>query len=146
MVTVPSSKILVNKSEDDIEYVNSALETFTLCPSCKSDNAIITDPKSGEIICSRCGMVVSDKLLERRPQWHTSAINETEDRIRTGPPSSLARHDMGLSTVIGKENVGATKNKIEPSMLSAMHRLRTWDFRTQVHSSTIGLLDLPLES
>jgi len=53
---------------------------------------------------------------------------------------------MGLSTVIGKENVDATKNKIEPSMLSAMHRLRTWDFRTQVHSSTIGLLDLPLES
>ena len=136
MVTVPSSKTLVNKSEDDIEYVNSAVETFTLCPSCKNDNAIITDPKSGEIICSRCGMVVSDKLLERRPEWHTSAINETEDRIRTGPPSSLSRHDMGLSTVIGKENVDATKNKIEPSILSTMHRLRTWDFRTKVHSST----------
>ena len=142
MVTVPSSKTLVNKSEDDIEYVNSAVETFTLCPSCKNDNAIITDPKSGEIICSRCGMVVSDKLLERRPQWHTSAINGTEDGRRTGYPSSLSRHDMGLSTVIGKENVDATKNKIEPSMLSAMHRLRTWDFRTQVHSSTDRTLRL----
>ena len=49
---------------------------------------------------------------------------------------------MGLSTVIGKENVDATKNKIEPSMLSAMHRLRTWDFRTQVHSSTDRTLRL----
>ena len=52
MVTDPSKKILVNKSKSDIEDVNSALETITLCPSCKSDNAIITDPKSGEIICS----------------------------------------------------------------------------------------------
>ena len=65
MVTVPSKKILVNKSKHDIEDVNSALETLTLCHLCKSDNAIITDPKSGEIICSRCGMVVSDKLLEK---------------------------------------------------------------------------------
>src|SRR5438094_148746 len=44
MVTVPSKKILVNKSKHDIEDVNSALETFTLCHLCKSDNAIITDP------------------------------------------------------------------------------------------------------
>src|SRR5437016_13464838 len=146
MVTVPSSKTLVNKSEDDIEYVNSAVETFTLCHLCKSDNAIITDPKSGEIICSRCGMVVSDKLLEKRQEWRTFAIDESEDRTRTGPPSSLSRHDMGLSTVIGKENVDATKNKIEPSMLSAMHRLRTWDFRTQVHSSTDRTLRLDRKS
>jgi transcription initiation factor TFIIB len=145
MVTVPSSKKLVNKAEDDLEYVNSALETFTLCPSCKSDNTIITDPKSGEIICSRCGMVVSDKLLERRPEWRTFATDETEGRARTGLPSSLARHDIGLSTVIGKENVDATKNKIEPSMLSAMHRLRTWDFRTQVHSSTDRTLRLAFD-
>jgi transcription initiation factor TFIIB len=51
---------------------------------------------------------------------------------------------MGLSTVIGKENVDAT-NKIEPSMLSAMHRLRTWDFRTQVHSSTDRTLRLAFD-
>jgi transcription initiation factor TFIIB len=50
--------------------------------------------------------------------------------------SSLAIHDMGLSTVIGKENTDAHKNKIEPSMLSTMQRLRTWDFRTQVHNSS----------
>jgi transcription initiation factor TFIIB len=145
MVTIPSNKIMVNKSKGDIEDVDSKLETFTLCPSCKSDNAIITDPKSGEIICSRCGMVVSDKLLERRSEWRTFAINETKDRTRTGPPSSLTRHDMGLSTIIGKENVDATKNKIEPSMLSAFRRLRTWDFRTQVRSSTDKTLRLAFD-
>jgi transcription initiation factor TFIIB len=144
MVSVPSNKILVYESKDETEYVNSAiaLETFTLCPSCRTDNAIITDPKSGEIICSKCGMVVSDKLLERTPEWRTFGINETGDRTRIGPPSSLARHDMGLSTVIGKENMDATKNKIDPSMISTMRRLRSWDFRTQVHSSTDRTLRL----
>src|SRR6266496_3497476 len=145
MVIISSNKILVNKSKDDNDNLNSSLETPTVCPLCKTDNAIITDPKSGEIICSRCGMVVSDKLLEKRQEWRTFAIDESEDRTRTGPPSSLSRHDMGLSTVIGKENVDATKNKIEPSMLSAMHRLRTWDFRTQVHSSTDRTLRLAFD-
>jgi transcription initiation factor TFIIB len=40
-----------------------------------------------------------------------------------------------ISTVIGKSNRDASGNAIEPSMLSTMHRLRTWDFRTQVHTS-----------
>jgi transcription initiation factor TFIIB len=142
MVIISSNKILVNKSKDDNENLNSSLESPTVCPLCKTDNAIVTDPKSGEIICSRCGMVVSDKMLERRPEWRTFAMDETEGRARTGPPSSLSHHDMGLATVIGKENVDATKNKIEPSMLSTLHRLRTWDFRTQVHSSTDRTLRL----
>ncbi len=112
---------------------------------CKTYNAIITDPKSGEIICSRCGVVVSDKLLERKQEWRTFDIDKSVGRARTGLPSSLARHDMGLSTVIGKDNIDATKNKIEPSMLSTLHRLRTWDFRTQVHSSTDRTLRLAFE-
>ncbi len=145
MVIVSSNKILVNKSKVDNDNVNSTLVTSTVCPLCKTDNAIITDPKSGEIICSRCGMVVSDKLLESRQEWRTFAIDKSEVRTRTGLPSSLARHDMGLSTVIGKENIDATKNKIEPSMLSTLHRLRTWDFRTQVHSGTDRTLRLAFE-
>jgi hypothetical protein len=111
MVIVSSNKILVNKSKDDNDNVNSTLVTSTVCPLCKTDNAIITDPKSGEIICSRCGMVVSDKLLESRQEWRTFAIDKSEVRTRTGLPSSLARHDMGLSTVIGKENIDAPKIK-----------------------------------
>ena len=144
VVIVSSNKISINESKDDNDNdnVNSTSETTSVCPLCKTDNAIITDPKSGEIICSKCGMVVSDKLLERRPEWSTFAIDKTESRARTGFPSSLARHDMGLSTIIGKENTDASRTKIEPSVLSTMHRLRTWDFRTQVHSSTDRTLRL----
>lgn len=46
MVIVSSNRILLNESKDDNDIVNSKSETFTVCPLCKSDNSIITDPKS----------------------------------------------------------------------------------------------------
>ena len=39
-----------------IVMINFTSETPRVCPLCKSDNAIITDSKSGEVICSKCGM------------------------------------------------------------------------------------------
>src|SRR6266487_6772283 len=93
MVIVSSNKILINESKDDNDNVNSTSETPTICPLCKRDNAIITDPKTGEIICSKCGTVVSDKLPAMRPDRRTVVIDDTEGRTRTGLPSSLARHD-----------------------------------------------------
>ncbi|MGH9978747.1 MAG: TFIIB-type zinc ribbon-containing protein, partial [Nitrososphaeraceae archaeon] len=30
---------------------------------------IITDHESGEIICSTCGMVISDKIQSNGPEW-----------------------------------------------------------------------------
>jgi len=43
----------------------------------------------------------------------------------------MASADMGLSTVIARSDKDASGYEIEPSMVSRMHRLRTWDFRTQ---------------
>ena len=77
-------------------------------------------------------MVVSDKIQDSRRLLNTE---QSKHKMRTGIPTSLAQADMGLSTVIGKSNRDASGNKIEPSVLSTMHRLRTWDFRTQVHTS-----------
>ncbi|MGA9151761.1 MAG: TFIIB-type zinc ribbon-containing protein [Candidatus Nitrosopolaris sp.] len=64
MIIISSNRIMINESKDDSNNVNSTSQTFTVCSLCKSDNAIITDPKSGEVICSKCGMVVSDKIQE----------------------------------------------------------------------------------
>jgi hypothetical protein len=32
------------------------------CSVCNQENMAITDPSSGEIICSNCGIVISDKI------------------------------------------------------------------------------------
>jgi transcription initiation factor TFIIB len=62
---------------------------------CSKDNIIITDPESGEIICSICGIVISDKIEEtNRPEWNAFSVEEMNDKSRTGIPTSLASHDM----------------------------------------------------
>jgi transcription initiation factor TFIIB len=105
-----------------------------VCPICRSSN-VITDSESGEIVCSKCGMVISDKIQENREESRTFFNTEqAKDRRRTGMPTSLASADMGLSTVIARTEKDASGYEIEPSMVSTMNRLRTWDFRTQVSS------------
>ena len=78
-------------------------------------------------------MVISDKIEETRQEWHTL---QSKNKKRTGIPTSLARHDMGLYTVIGRTDKDASGHKIEAYMHSTMRRLRTWDFRIQTYTST----------
>jgi transcription initiation factor TFIIB len=109
-----------------------------LCSICKS-NQIITDTESGEIICSKCGQVISDKVQQSGPEWRNFALssNESNDsRSRVGMSTSLARHDMGLSTIIGRTDRDASGQKIDAAMRTKMDRLRTWDYRTQIRSAT----------
>ena len=107
------------------------------CPMCSKDKIVITDPESGEIICSTCGIVISDKIEEsNRPEWNAFSVEEINAKSRTGIPTSLARHDMGLATVIGTPDRDASGHKIDAAMRSMMERLKTWDVRTQTHSST----------
>jgi transcription initiation factor TFIIB len=92
---------------------------------------VITDPESAEIICSACGAVMLERIQEDRPEWRAFNLEETNDKSRTGTPISLARHDMGLSTIIGRINKDSSGGKIDSQTLSTMKRLRTWDLRTQ---------------
>jgi transcription initiation factor TFIIB len=101
-----------------------------------SDLIIITDPETGELIRKDTGEVISDNMLSREKEWRSSGIEEGANRARTGTPTSLAIHDMGLSTVIGKEGTDASGNVIDTSTRMRMSRLRTWDNRSQVQSST----------
>ena len=76
------------------------MQDSSVCSICKKDKTIITDLDSGEIICSKCGQVISDKIQDSRQEWRDFGISEAKDRRRTGMPTSLARHDMGLYTMI----------------------------------------------
>ena len=92
----------------------------------------VTDLESGEIACSSCGLVSPDRAIENRAERR---IFENNDLPRVGSPSSLAFHDMGLATIIGKANKDSTGRKLNASMNSAMERLRTWDARTRAHAA-----------
>ena len=124
------------------EYSNSQIQTSNIpasksvCSTCGCDQTI-TDTESGEIICSKCGQVISDKIEEIRPEWRNFTSSDgSNDKSRIGMSTSLARHDMGLSTMIGMTDRDASGQKIDAVMRTTMERLRTWDFRTQAHTPT----------
>lgn len=96
----------------------------------------LTDPITGEVICISCGAVISDKIAETRPEWSICGTNELNSRSRVGMPISLAIHDLGLSTVIGKNNKDFSgKTIVDASTRVVIERIRTWDYRTQTRSS-----------
>jgi len=102
------------------------------CPRC-GKNTIITDMETGELICGRCGYVVSERLENLGPE-RRSFPDDRINRDRTGVGTSLAIHDQGLSTVISSTNRDATGKPLSNSMKMALKRLRTWDSRTQTDS------------
>ena len=103
---------------------------------CIKNHVLITDNDSGELICSNCGMVISEKTTDNvHEESGAFTSEELNNRERTGPPRSLAVHDMGLSTVIGRRNIDASGKLLNASMRSTIERLRTWDSRLQVNDS-----------
>jgi transcription initiation factor TFIIB len=98
--------------------------------------ALVSDPDSGELIRTDTGEVVSNNVLSQEKEWRSFGSEEEGDRARTGAPSSLAFHDMGLSTVIGKESTDASGTRISPSTQIRMERLRKWNSRSTSHSPT----------
>ena len=104
------------------------------CPSC-GKTKILTDDNSGEMFCGSCGFVITEKIASTGAEWRSFSQDET-NRARTGAGTSITIHDMGLSTVIGSVNKDATGKPLSASMRSSIERLRTWDSRTQAHSSS----------
>jgi transcription initiation factor TFIIB len=74
--------------------------------------------------------------MNQTHEWSAFDINEFNEKARTGTPSSLARHDMGLFTVIGRTDKDASGGQIDPAVRSTMERLRIWDFRSQIRTAT----------
>jgi transcription initiation factor TFIIB len=94
-----------------------------LCPNC-GDGEKITDIESGELICTKCGFVIRERI--GNGDWSVLA-REPGGKLRTSP-TSLARSGMGLSTIIGRPDRSAGSG-LDSAMRSTFDRLRAWDFR-----------------
>ena len=102
------------------------------CARC-GKNEILSDNETGEVFCGKCGYVKTEKINDSGPEWRSFQNERGVDPSRTGAPTSLTMHDMGLATVIGPFNKDSTGKPLSTSMRSTIERLRTWDSRSQVH-------------
>ncbi len=113
--------------------LKNSMITGPKCPSC-GGKKIVSDQDTGELFCGKCGFVITDKIADTGAEWRSFA-NDESSRARTGAGTSLTMHDMGLSTIIGAANKDATGKPLSASVKSSIERLRTWDSRSQAHSS-----------
>jgi len=78
------------------------LQTYNSGISCArcGKKEMLTDKDSGEQFCGKCGYVASEKLNDSGPEWRSFSTDAGTDPTRTGAPTSLTMHDMGLATII----------------------------------------------
>ena len=102
------------------------------CPRC-GKNTIITDMEIAELICGRCGYVISERLEDSGPEWR-SFMDDKTNKARTGASTSLTIHDHGLATIINPINRDSVGKPLPYSMKKTFKRLRVWDSRSQVQN------------
>jgi transcription initiation factor TFIIB len=122
------------QNQNDKKIMTSSIT----CSACRNNYTdIITDPELGETVCSNCGIVITEKFEDiTNAERRAFTTEEKSSRSRTGAPTSLAKHDKGLATIISKTGRDASGQKLDAYMHSTFKRLRTWDLRTQYSSST----------
>lgn len=69
------------------------------CPEC--GGKLITDEVKGETICSQCGIVVDKDMLDYGQEWREFNWDQSQNRRRSGTPSSFTKSDKGMTTEIG---------------------------------------------
>jgi len=93
---------------------------------CKK-NKIITDLDTGEIACTNCGTVSSEKLVERGPENAGLTKERYLTTSRVGRKISLKMADMGLSTIIESQDKDASGKSLSSQNRRIFYRLRMWD-------------------
>jgi transcription initiation factor TFIIB len=101
------------------------------CPECGA-SPLMRDQESGEVVCTNCGFVVDTKLADRGPEWRAFTPEQKTKRIRVGAPYTFTIHDKGLSTKIDWRDIRG----FPPEKKAQLHRLRRWQRRSRVSSST----------
>jgi transcription initiation factor TFIIB len=96
------------------------MQASVVCSACKNED-VVTDHECGEVICSRCGMVIGRIESPAVQDWRAFSVDEFYRKSRTGAPTSLARYNKGLLTSKGNSKANGLN----------FNRIRVWDFRIQ---------------
>ena len=99
------------------------MDFITDCPECGS-NDLQSDTIRAELVCSTCGLVISESMVDIGREWRSFGDDSSNDKERVGAPLSLTKHDGGLSTKIG---TSADLNKLPSGpMRHQFRRMTKW--------------------
>ena len=110
-------------------------ERVTRCTECGGTD-LIRDYEAGELVCERCGFVISSTLFDHGPEWRAFNAEQQEKRTRVGAPLTWTIHDKGLSTIIDWHGRDVYGRKLKPMQRAQVYRLRKWHRRSKVSGAT----------
>ncbi len=96
------------------------------CPDCGSSN-FSTHDSDGEIVCNECGLVIEQDRIDDSPEWRAFNAEQREKKARAGEPLTYKKHDMGVSTEIGKGS--GELYKVSGKKRAQYYRIRKWHNR-----------------
>lgn len=120
---------------NDLDYISK-------CRRC-GRMSITHDFSSGEIFCKSCGMIIEQKTSDA--SYNLKVYDYESDRRQTGSPTSIAIHDYGLSTVIGKTDRDGKGNKLSSEISNTIKRIRIQDQRSRVQKNTDANLKMAFD-
>jgi len=112
---------------------NRSKRKTLVCDRC-GNTRLIHDYARGEIICPVCGNVISERAIDRGPEWRAFTPEEREKRSRIGMPLDRITPES-LSTEIDWKSKDAAGRELSLKRKIEMLRLRKWHLRTRIQSS-----------
>ena len=106
----------------------------TTCSECGKN--VFFDENRGYTVCEQCGLIHSEKHIDRGPEWRAFDNEQRVKRTRVGAPLTYTIHDKGLSTMIDWHDRDIYGKSISPSQKAQIYRLRKWQRRIRVSDAT----------
>ena len=130
------------------ERPSRSRSTEAISGSCKVCGGVSWDDDDirGETICSDCGYVASENMIDPGAEW----VNHSggDDRSRVGSPSTLTLSDKGLSTEIRRSDLtsgGARKHGMSGKALRDWRRRQRIDQRSKTRDSRSRNLSIAMQ-
>ena len=105
------------------------------CAQCGS-RELVYDPSSGEEVCFKCGLVLSEDAVDRGAEWRAFTPEEKKAKKRAGPPRSYTNYDKGLYTSFGTDT-DSKGRRLASETRQKMRRLKRQDIRSKLDESRI---------
>jgi transcription initiation factor TFIIB len=91
------------------------------CPQCGAPLADYARMDGFKLVCTRCGYVIEEEMVDVGPEWRAYSAEEKLMRSRVGAPLTERTHDRNVTTVIQ-----ARPNDLRAQKLASLQRhLRT---------------------
>jgi len=87
------------------------------------------------MVCEQCGLIKSERYIDRGPEWRAFDADQKKKRTRTGAPMTYMIHDKGLSTMIDWKNRDIYGKEISARLRAQIYRIRKWQNRIRVSNA-----------